>query len=148
MKKDNQLRSLARLTLLRERQVEHLSADMAGRRAVQNRYLGNIQRLEKLYQSTGASIGSARLPLSALYSNCAAYKQAVMKMTDAHRVDLSLHEAEMELARRSLAAAVQRHDALDQVLARARAGARQVISKREQTLQDETAVQVWTRGRK
>lgn len=152
MSRDRHLRSLARLSLLRERQVDHLSADMTGRRAVQSRYIGNIERLEALCRTTGASGASAREPTPALSpalsSNCADYKQAVMKITDAHRLDLSLHEADMDLARRTLATAVRRHEALEQVLERARAGLCQVQRRREQRLQDETAIQTWTRGRK
>jgi flagellar export protein FliJ len=139
---------LARLTSLRERQVEQLSADMVDRRAVQRRYMGNIERLEQLCESAGPSGAAPRGAVPALSMNCAAFKQAVMQLTAAHRVDLSLHEADMAVAGRTLAGAVQRHEALDQVLARARAGAQQMQKRRDQKLQDETAVQTWTRSRK
>jgi flagellar export protein FliJ len=151
MNEDNRLRGLERLSFLRERQVELLSVDMTSRRTAQRRYARNIERLEELCRSSGASSASGRAPAPALSAtlslNCAGYKQAVMKMTDAHRVDLSLHEADMELAQASLAAAVRRREALDHVLERARQGARHLRNRREQKRQDETAIQVWKRRR-
>ncbi len=71
-----------------------------------------------------------------------------MRIADAHRLDLWLHEADMELARRTLTTAVRRREALGVVLDRALADAQRLQRKRQQTIQDETAVQVWTKGRK
>jgi flagellar export protein FliJ len=151
MKKDRRLRSLERLALLRERQIDVLSADMGSRHAVQRRFRGNIERLETLYQSSGASSGDSGAhpaPSSALSLNCADYKQAVMKMADAHRGDLALHEADMAVARRALAGATRRQEALGKALERVRKTARDLRSARERKLQDEIAIQIWDRGRK
>ncbi len=71
-----------------------------------------------------------------------------MRIADAHRLDLSLHEADMELARQTLAAAVRRREALDVVLDRVLADGLRLQKRRLQKVQDETAVQVWTNGRK
>lgn len=136
------IKSLEKVTLLREREVDRLSADMSGRRAAQTRYVNSIARLEQLCQSSGAS-GANSSPAQAL--NCGAYKQGVMKMAEAHRVDLSLHEADTAVAQRALITATHRREAFSQALEREREAVRQSQSKREQKVQDETAVQVWTR---
>ncbi len=152
MSKDSRLESLVRLSALRGLEVEGLSADMTGRHAVRGRYIGNIERLDALCRGTGASGAPAREPAPALSpalsSNCADYKQSVMRIADAHRVDLSLHEADMELARQTLVTAVRRREALALVLERAHADADRLQKRRQQNIQDETAVQVWTKGRK
>lgn len=148
MSEHHRLRHLATLTSLREREVDKRNADMVERGAVRRRYVGNIERLEKLCQSTGATSLGAAKTIPALSLNGAAYKQDVMKMTDAHRLDLSLHDAGMEVARRMLVSAVRSHEALDHELGRVHATLRHHRSKRDQKLQDETALQMWARRRK
>jgi len=152
------IKSLGQLVDLRERELDRLGADMASRRATRERYIGNLARLEKLCQSSGASgaptpgargKANERAPFSPHVSlNCGSYKQAVMKMADAHRVDLSLHEADMAVAKRVLLEAARRHEALDQELTRQREGVRKSQNAREQKRQDDLALQVWRRGRK
>jgi flagellar export protein FliJ len=146
--------SLQRLVDLREREVERLGADMSTRQATRKRYAGNLARLEQLYEGSGASGApsrragvNARLSLS-LSLNCASYKQAVMRMAAAHRVDLSLFDADMAVASRALLAATRRQEALSQELARQRTSAMKAQSSREQKRQDDIALQTWRRGRK
>ncbi|HEY4367424.1 MAG TPA: flagellar export protein FliJ [Steroidobacteraceae bacterium] len=152
MSTPNQLKQLEQLVDLREREVERLSADVAGQQAVRRRYLGNLSRLEQLCNSSGpsgAQAQSEQFPgLSvALALNCGGYKQAVMKMADTHRIDLSLHESEMALTQRRMIEAARRHEALDAALERQRADVRRFRKLREQKRQDEIASQVWQRGR-
>lgn len=152
MSGNKQLKRLEQLVDLREREVDRLSADMANKQATRQRFLGNLARLEQLCVSSGASgaqaAGERGVLSPALSLNCGGYKQAVMKMADAHRVDLSLHEAEMSLTQRLVTEAARRHGALDQVYERERAGVRRHQSVREQKRQDDLASQVWLRGRK
>ncbi|HMN43152.1 MAG TPA: flagellar FliJ family protein [Povalibacter sp.] len=140
------LQRLGRLVDLREREVERLSAEMADKRIVRQRYLDNLARLEQLCESSGQSGAQALSPTLSL--NVGGYKQAVMKMADAHRLDLSLHEAQMQTTQRLMTVAAQRHEALDQVLVRQRRGVQRFQNAREQKRQDELAAQVWLRGRK
>lgn len=144
---------LGLLVQLRQREVERLSAEMADKRATQQRYLNNLARLDELCLGSGAS-GMQRHPdrqsqlLSpALSLNVGGYKQAVMNMAAAHRLDLSLHEMEMQNTQRLMTEAARRHEALDQVLARQRAKLQRHRAMREQKRQDDLAVQVWLRGR-
>lgn len=146
--------SLQRLVDLREREVERLGADMSARQATRNRYAANLARLEQLYTGSGATGAApkragadARISVS-LSMNCASYKQAVMRMAAAHRVDLSLFEADMAVAKRALLAAARRSVALGRELARQRDSALKVKSSREQKRQDDIALQTWRRGRK
>lgn len=136
------MQSLSRLVALREQEVDRLTADVAAKQALRERYLGNLERLERLCESTGAS---GALP-PVLSMNCAAYKQAVMQLAASHRQDLALHEADMAVAQQALLAASRRHEVLDQVLVRQQDRRRQAQQTQEQKRQDELATQVWWRG--
>jgi flagellar export protein FliJ len=154
MSEEHRTASLQRLVELREREVERLGADMSARQATRNRYATNLARLEQLYTGSGASGAPSRIAGEngqislSLSLNCASYKQAVMRMAAAHRVDLSLFEADMAVARRALLAATRRQEALGQELARQRDNALKAKSSREQKRQDDIALQTWRRGRK
>jgi flagellar export protein FliJ len=154
MSEEHRTASLQRLVDLREREVEQLGADMSARQVTRNRYANNLARLEQLYAGSGASgtpsrraDANGRLSLS-LSLNCASYKQAVMRMAAAHRVDLSLFDADMAVAKRALLAAARRQEALSQELTRQRDSALKAKSSREQKRQDDIALQTWRRGRK
>jgi flagellar export protein FliJ len=157
MTDDPRLTSLAKLVDLRAREVDRLGADMNTRRAIRNRYADTLTRLEQLCEGSGASgapvkngrdVAPSALVSPALSLNCAAYKQAVMKMADAHRVDLSLHDADTAVMQRALLAASRRHASLDRELERQRSGARRSRTVREQKAQDDVALQMWSRKRK
>jgi flagellar export protein FliJ len=141
------LHSLNRLVDLRALEVDRLQAEMAGKESVRQRYCGTLARLDALCAGSGASGGIANngLPLAAAL-NCGAYKQAVMQLADAHRANLSLHEADMAVTQRALVAAAQRHEVLGQVAARHLERGLRVEQVREQKRQDELATQVWVRG--
>jgi flagellar export protein FliJ len=139
---------LALLVGLREREVDRLSASVAGKQALRERYERNLARLERLSSDCGPSSATGPVPQPAAFAaalslNRGGYKQAVMKMADTHRVDLGLHEADMAVTQRSLTEAARRHEALDLVLRRKEARIRQNRARREQRRQDETAAQMW-----
>lgn len=136
-------RSLERLVDLREREVDRLTADMAAKTALRERYRNNVERLESLYRSVGAT--GAWSP--ALSLNCAQYKQSVMQLADAHREDLTLHEADMAVAQQMLMAAARKHEALSHVLEQRQNQVRHTQTVHEQKRQDEVATQTWFRGR-
>jgi flagellar export protein FliJ len=151
MKTPPRLRNIERLLELRKRQLEALAADMASRRALQARFRGNIERLEALCRTSGPSGGG--YPTEAALStplslNCAGYKQSVMKMVDAHRIDLELHEADTAVAHRELASAKRREEALSQLIEKARSRAQRVQAGRQRKVQDEVSIQMWDRLRK
>lgn len=154
MSAPRRIRQLGRLVDLREREVNRLSAEMADKRIVRQRYLDNLARLEELCVSTGATgtqrpSGHAAEALSpALSLNVGGYKQAVMAMAAAHRTDLSLHESEMLNTQRLMTVAVRKHEALDQVLDRRKVGLQRNREVSQQKRQDDLAAQVWLRGRK
>jgi flagellar export protein FliJ len=142
------VKSLDRLVDLREREVDRLSADVAAKQTTRGRYLRNLARLEQLSGSSGPSGAPARAtpgaPLfPALSLNSGGYKQTVLRITAAHRVDLSLHEADLAVAQHALAGATRRHEALDLLRRRERERALQARSRREQQRQDEIAAQMW-----
>jgi flagellar export protein FliJ len=147
-----QIEQLDQLVDLREREVDRLSADLAQQRVVRERYVENLARLTRLHTSSGAT-GEQAHPASkqvlspALSLNCGGYKQVVMKMVEAHRLDLSLHEADIATTQRLVTEAARRQEALDQVLTRQRQKFEHIKSVREQKRQDDVATQHWMRRR-
>jgi flagellar export protein FliJ len=146
------IQQLGQLVDLREREVDRLSADLAQQRTMQQRYVENLARLTRLHESSGAT-GAQRNPACsqalspALSLNCGGYKQVVMKMAAAHRLDLSLHEVDMAQTQRRVTEAARRHEALDQVLARQRTQLQRIQSVRAQKHVDDMASQQWLRRR-
>lgn len=133
------IRALARLVDVREREVDRLQADMAGKVALRQRYLGNIERLQSLCE--GAPQTGSLNPL--LSMNSAGYKQSVAEMVAVHRQELAAHEIEIDLARRELALVSRRCEVLDQVLLRQRRIVADGARVKEQKGQDDIAAQVW-----
>lgn len=136
------VRTLARLVDVREREVDRLQADMAGKLALRQRYLGNIERLQSLCDGVPQT-GSLQPLLS---MNSAGYKQSVADMVAVHRQELAAHEVEIDLARRELALVSRRCEVLDQVLLRQRSMIAHGARVSEQKRQDDIAVQVWGRA--
>lgn len=143
MNKARHVRSLGRLIDLRERDVERLTAEVAAKQAVRERYLANLARLEQLRDGTGAS---GLLP-PVLSLNCAAYKMNVMLVAEAHRQDLKLHEADMAVSQQALQAAARGREVLGQVRERHRRHIQRERDAGEQKQQDELASQMWRRAR-
>lgn len=150
-----QLKQLAHLVDLRERDVERLSADLSEQRATRQRYLDNLARLERLYAAGSATAGRAHTQPAreqvlspALSLNSGGYKQVVMQMADTHRLDLALHESTMRNTQQRVVEAARRHESLDQMLESKRTALGRAIKAREQKRQDDAASQVWLRGRK
>lgn len=153
MSERNRIQQLSQLVELREREADQLAAETASKLAVRDRYRASLARLEDLYVSsgpTGAQMTAGAKPtLSPLLSlNCGGYKQTVMKMAAAHRVDLSLHESELALTQRRALEAARRKEALGQVLDRQRRLAALTRKRREQKRHDDLAIQVWSRGQR
>lgn len=144
---DRKIASLAALVELRERDKQLLLAELVAKRELAERYRNNLARLERLCESAGASGSASGAQLSVLSQNRADYKQAVMRMAEGHRNELKLHESDMHLAQQTLTAAVHRHEALDQLLARQREDRQRSRSRNDQKRQDELASQSWLRER-
>ena len=140
------IRSLGTLVQVRTTQVERLEADLAGQEATRVRYQNNLDRLTALTHGSGAS-GAALARNPALALNCGAYKQNVMALADTHRVDLSLHAANMAVSQSRLKDAWVGRELLGKVLAREQgvhaAEAQRVTRKRD----DDIATQSWLAGR-
>lgn len=143
MSKRHTMNSLATLVRLRNRDVDSLKAEMSSKASVRERYRTNLARLDGLCADSGAS-GTPSLALSV---NCAHYKQVVMQMADSHRIDLSLHEADMAVTQQALNGAWRKSEVLRQVLERKQDNLFNEQQKRERKQQDELAVQVWYRGK-
>ncbi|HEV7814268.1 MAG TPA: flagellar export protein FliJ, partial [Janthinobacterium sp.] len=94
MSDSHTIRNLTTLVRLRTDEVDKLQGELASQTVVRERYKQNLERLTSLCTGSGAS---GALPL-AMSVNCGNYKQAVMQMADAHRTDLSLHEANMAVS--------------------------------------------------
>jgi len=135
--------SLGTLVRLRATEVERLQADVATQEATRARYQANLARLAALAAGSGAS--GALAPALAL--NCGHYKQAVLGMADAHRTDLHLHEANLAVSQRTLAAAWTRHELLGKVLEQHQAAAGRVQARAEKKREDDIATQSWLAGR-
>lgn len=144
MSQTHMIRNLSTLVELRTTEVERLQTEMASKESVRERYQKNLDRLTGLYKASGAS-GS--LPL-ALASNCGDYKQAVMQMADTHRLDLTMHEADMAVSQRALNAAYIKREVLEQVLQKQQKVVNTQEQAKERKQQDELATQLWLRGKK
>ncbi|KAF7599969.1 MAG: flagellar export protein FliJ [Candidatus Dactylopiibacterium carminicum] len=143
---ERKLRGLSMATELREREKDERQAELAVKQATEARYRANLERLEALSESAGASARQGVGQLSVLSQNRGDYKQAVLQMAAEHRLELQLHQADMRLAQTALMQAMHRHEALEQTLERRRAGLQREENVREQKQQDELATQAWLRG--
>ena len=135
------VKSLSTLVELRELAVDRLTAEMAEKTTVRERFRNNLERMEGLCAGGGAQ---GVLPV-ALSINFAHYKQAVMQMADTHRADLALHEADMAVTQRALIAASHKREVLGQVLAKQQQLVLDGQRRVEQRGQDELASQQWFR---
>lgn len=138
------IQNLTSLVALRNIELEKLQAEQAAKVATAERYKKNLDRLHSLAVNSGAS-GS--LPI-ALAANCGNYKQAVLAMADNHRLDLTMHEADMAVSQRALNHAHVKCEVLGQVLdknEKAMAG-KQAVQERK--VHDDLATQVWLRSQK
>ena len=143
MSKKNTINSLGTLVRLRSTEVDRLQADMTTQEATRARYQNNLARMDSLTVSSGAT---GALP-PALALNCGAYKQNVMAMADLHRTDLALHEANMAVSQRNLAAAWTKRELLGKVLEQ-----QETLLSREQDRivrkrEDDIATQSWMAAR-
>ncbi|TFW31417.1 flagellar FliJ family protein [Massilia horti] len=143
MNQNDSIHSLGTLVRLRSTEVERMQTELARQQATRDRYQANLDRLAALAEGSGAS---GALP-PALALNCGQYKQAVMAMADAHRVDLQLHEANMAVAQRDLNAASIRRELLGKVLEQRQAVLGREQERRAKRREDEVATQSWLAGR-
>lgn len=137
------IRNLTQLVQLRSTEVDRLESEVAAKAAVCARYQHSVERLTSLYAASGSS---GALPL-ALSMNCGDYKQSVMQLAATHRVDLSLHEADLAHTRRALHAAWAKREALGKVLVTKQDALQAERERRSQLQLDEVATQLWLRGR-
>jgi flagellar export protein FliJ len=152
MKRQSTIRSLGTLVQLKSTHVDRLQADLSSQQATRARYQNNLDRLTALTEGSGASgnacNGSAARPAlsPALALNCGAYKQGVMALADSHRVDLSLHDANMAVSQARLKEAWVRRELLGKVLVREQDAQ---ASEKERAIrkgEDELATQAWMAG--
>jgi flagellar export protein FliJ len=142
MSRKDTIRSLDLLARVRGSEVERMQAELARQQATRDRYEANLARLAALAEGSGPS--GALAPALAL--NCGQYKQAVFALADTHRTDLHLHEANMQVAQRALAAAWTRREVLGMVLEQQQAAAGRERERATRKREDETATQSWLAG--
>ncbi|GGY95954.1 flagellar FliJ family protein [Pseudoduganella plicata] len=140
----NLIRNLSTLVSLRDSEVEKLQAAQAAKEATAERYRKNLERLHSLATNSGAS---GNLPI-ALAANCGNYKQAVLAMADNHRLDLTMHEADMAVSQRVLNAAYVKREVLGQVLEKKQAVVTSAKNVQERKQHDDLATQLWLRSQK
>jgi len=144
VKNEHTIRNLSTLVSLRSNEVDKLQSELAAKENVRDRYQRSLDKLTSLYESSGPT---GRLPM-ALATNCGDYKQAVMAMADSHRLDLTMHEADMAVSQRALTAAYARREVLDQVLEKQKTALANEKLAKERKNHDELATQLWFRGQK
>jgi flagellar export protein FliJ len=141
---ENLIRNLSTLVALRTTELEKLQTEQAAKELMAERYRKNLARLQQLAVNSGAS---GKLPM-ALASNCGDYKQAVLQMADNHRLDLTMHEADMAVSQRAVNAAWAKREVLGQVLEKKQA----VVDTEKRVLErkqhDDLATQLWLRSQK
>ncbi|MBB3221430.1 flagellar FliJ family protein [Pseudoduganella umbonata] len=136
------IQNLTSLVALRNTELEKLQAAQAAKVATAERYKKNLERLHSLAVNSGAS-GS--LPI-ALAANCGDYKQAVLAMADSHRLDLTMHEADMAVSQRALNQAYVKCEVLGQVLEKNEKALAGKQAVQERKVHDDLATQVWLRS--
>jgi len=141
---ENLIRNLSTLVALRTTELEKLQSEQAAKELMAERYRKNLERLNQLAINSGAS---GKLPM-ALASNCGDYKQAVLQMADNHRLDLTMHEADMAVSQRALNAAWARREVLGQVLEKKQAVVDTEKRVQERKQHDDLATQLWLRSQK
>jgi flagellar export protein FliJ len=137
------IQNLTSLVALRNTELEKLQAAQAAKVATAERYKKNLERLNSLAVNSGAS-GS--LPI-ALAANCGDYKQAVLAMADSHRLDLTMHEADMAVSQRALNQAYVKCEVLGQVLEKNEKALASKGAVQERKVHDDLATQVWLRSK-
>lgn len=140
----NLIRNLTTLVALRNIEVEKLQSAQAAKEVTAERYRKNLERLHSLATNSGPS-GS--LPI-ALAANCGNYKQAVLAMADSHRLDLTMHEADMAVSQRVLNAAYVKREVLDGVLEKKQQVVASAKNVQERKQHDDLATQLWLRSQK
>ena len=140
---ERSVNSLSRLVELRARDVDRLTGDLATQQALRMRFQNNLERMEDLFSTAGAS--HAACPV--LSSNCAHYKTSLVDLIATHRQDLVRHDAAIEASRQALTQAALKHEGLDRVLQRKRQVLDHQRLAREQKQQDQLATQAWSRAR-
>lgn len=146
MTQPSQIKSLTTLVTLRERAVDKLTAELAAKERERERYRSNLERMAGLCASgSSASVAPMAISLNSAL-NHGHYKQTVLQMADAHRTDLALHEADMAVTKRALAAAAGKREVMGQVLAQQKEQWRGVQNKADQKRQDDMASQLWARN--
>lgn len=140
----NLIRNLSTLVALRNSELEKLQTAQAAKEATAERYRKTLERLHGLATSSGPS---GALPL-ALAANCGAYKQAVLAMADSHRLDLTMHEADMAVSQRALNAAYVKREVLGQVLDKKQQVVTSAKHVQERKVHDDLATQLWLRSQK
>lgn len=141
------LHGLAAVVDQRRREKDSLVGELAGRRAQLERQRATLARLEQLYAGAATDAVRASAHVVALSLNCGDYKQAVMHLADSQRDELHRRDADLQLAQLALTRAVQRHEALSQVLDGKLRVLQREQAQGEQKRQDELATQSWWRGR-
>lgn len=140
----NLIRNLTTLVALRNIEVEKLQSAQAAKEVTAERYRKNLERLHSLATNSGPS---GNLPL-ALAANCGNYKQAVLAMADNHRLDLTMHEADMAVSQRVLNAAYVKREVLDGVLEKKQQVVTSAKNVQERKQHDDLATQLWLRSQK
>lgn len=146
MTRKNTIRSLDTLVQLRSTQVERLQADLASQETTRARYQANLERMDTLASSSGASGASLKLA-PALALNCGAYKQDVIALAASHRQDLALHEANMAVSQQRLAQAWTGRELLGKVLQREQGALASEQARRARKREDDVATQSWMANR-
>lgn len=136
------IQNLTSLVALRNTELEKLQAAQAEKTATAERYKKNLERLHSLAVNSGPS---GNLPI-ALAANCGDYKQAVLAMADSHRLDLTMHEADMAVSQRALNQAYVKCEVLGQVLDKNKKALAAKGAVQERKVHDDLATQVWLRS--
>jgi flagellar export protein FliJ len=144
MRNEHTIRNLSTLVTLRDNEVEKLQSELAAKENLRDRYQKTLDKLTALYEGSGPT---GKLPM-ALATNCGDYKQAVMVMAESHRLDLSMHEADMAVSKRALNAAYAKREVLGQVLHKEQQAQADVMRVKERKSHDELATQLWFRAQK
>ena len=146
--------AIARLAVLRQREVEQRQGELARQLAEADRQRRSQERLDALWRTSTTSGTLEALPAAdsraqrltpELSANCSQYKQTVLELASRVREDLSRQEQVLDQARLALLHATQRHGALDQLLTQRRQALARAERTAEQKRQDEIARQSWQR---
>ncbi|MGV3346731.1 flagellar export protein FliJ [Enterobacteriaceae bacterium LUAb1] len=142
MKTQKMITALKQLRQLREQAVNDLTSQVAGQKQLRQRYLGNIQALERLQQSSRPLAKEA-----SHMRNLAGYKANIQRVIHWQNQELVLAEQKEKALQQALIKQACQEKTVAVVLQQQQQALTKAHEVKQQKLTDAQAAQAWLRRR-